>query len=228
MTIDLSRQYDKIGPAYLKGQKEFHGDKIDAPRKFIFDNLYLESSRTRILDIGCGDGSDIKYLEQMGLQTVYGIDSSEFMVVEARKRVLHPERIIHANIENALFRENGYFDAIVGRYSLHNLTDLDRAYQNIGRMLKSGGQFIFTVPHPIRDFWKSKEKFYGKQEIVQIPLYNGAVTVNLPTHTLRDYLSEVFCKHFELENIHEEVEESDEVDHINGMPEFLGISAVKK
>ena len=227
MIKDLTKQYDEIGVAYLEGQKKFYNGKIDAPRKFILNNLKFNET-TSLLDVGCGNGDDILLYRNRGVKIVCGVDSSKVMVQEAKRKLLDTSGdIALVNIEDAAYQDNA-FNAVVARYSLQNLANLDKAYENIARILNPNGQFVFTVPHPIRDFALSKEKRYGKQEIVQISLYNRSVVVNLPTHTLKDYLSDIFCEKFTLETIHEEVRESDEDAHIEGMPEFLGISARKR
>jgi SAM-dependent methyltransferase len=91
----------------------------------------------RILDLGCGDGVLTEKLVALGAQVV-GIDSSEEMIMAARKRGLDA-RAVDAR---ALPFENE-FDAVFSNAVLHWIKDdPDAPVAGAFRALKGGGRFV--------------------------------------------------------------------------------------
>ena len=76
--------------------------------------------------------------ERLGSKEVYGIDIPSFMIVEASKKVLNPNNLKICNIEKINFESN-FFDIVIGRFSLNYLQSLNKAFNEIGRVLKKGG-----------------------------------------------------------------------------------------
>lgn len=77
------------------------------------------SKDSRILEIGCGNGSFLSFLKAEGFNHVQGVDISEEQVAAARKRELD---VIHADIFE-FFRENKTrYKAITGLDVIEHLT----------------------------------------------------------------------------------------------------------
>lgn len=222
--MNLNRQYDRIGKDYIRESKAFFKKHKDYSREFIKQNT--KSLKGKIaLDIGCGSGEDIGLLEKNGAKTVFGIDSSKTMVSEAKKTVKHPERVFCESIERTHF-PNAFFDIAVARFSLHYLKKLDKAYNEIARILKPKGDLVMVVGHPLRDFFLNKKS--SKKGFVTVKLYNKKVSVTYPSHSLDDYLSSAFTENFILE-FFEEIEEKElDLGKKRAIPGSIGIKAVKK
>lgn len=120
----------------------------------------LEHKPVRILEYGCGDGSLAFELALKG-SDVIGIDISESAVEKARKRSAHltdnEDTLVFEvmNAEVLTFEENS-FDAVCGSAILHHL-DIEKAYQQIARVLRPGGVAVFLEPlghNPLINFYR--------------------------------------------------------------------------
>jgi SAM-dependent methyltransferase len=103
----------------------------------------------RILDLGCGFGDFARAARAQGAASVLGIDVSEKMLAEARRRTSDPAiRYEQAAIE-ALAVEPGAFDLAVSSLALHYVADYRTAVRTIAAALAPRGRFVFSVEHPM-------------------------------------------------------------------------------
>ena len=113
---------------------------VDLLRKYSADH----NGRLRILDYGCGTGGNSSSYAPFGL--VYGIEPDPGAVRLARRR--GGAALCRASGTELPFRP-GSFDVVVASDVLEHIDDDLRAVQEIARMLRPGGAFIFSVPaHP--------------------------------------------------------------------------------
>ena len=131
--------YDRMAFGYGI-QKFAHNPAV--PDLKIF-RTYL-SEQPLVLDIGCGVGSDAKYLAKAGCN-VLGIDLSDAMIAEAQRRVGGVE------FQKADFREtnfpDGTFDGIWCSTVFHHvqLKDQPDFIAKCHRFLKSGGAIYIST-----------------------------------------------------------------------------------
>lgn len=96
----------------------------------------------RLLDLGTGPGLVAASAAERGADVI-GIDFSESMVREARRR--HPNlRFQTADAESVSF-DDGQFDAVVGNFVLHHVSRPEQVLREVFRVLRSGGKVGFTV-----------------------------------------------------------------------------------
>ncbi len=99
-------------------------------------------AHSRVLDVGTGPGL-VAAAARDRQATAVGIDFSEAMVAEARRR--NPDiEFKQANAE-ALPFDASEFDAVVGNFVLHHLACPDKALSEAHRVLRDGGKVAFTV-----------------------------------------------------------------------------------
>ncbi|HUL15794.1 MAG TPA: methyltransferase domain-containing protein [Terriglobales bacterium] len=92
----------------------------------------------RILDIGCGTGHLTAEIATSGAEVV-GIDRSEEMIAEARKKF--PElRFEVKDAKELEFAEE--FDAVFSNATLHWIGEPERVIEGIARALRPGGRFV--------------------------------------------------------------------------------------
>lgn len=223
--IIIKKQYDRIGKDFIAGKKEYFSDSESADMKFIRKSLPSLKNKI-ILDFGCGSGDDIKRYEKMNAKRIYGIDTSKYMVAEAKKQVKEPENIFLSDIQNTKFKNN-FFDLIVSRFALHYLKNFDKAYGEINRILKKSGYLIFVVDHPVQDLAMQSRKEYGRKEIVEIKLYKNKVPLSFPSHVFGEYFSPVFLDRFCIEAFEEGRSPEVHNDEFKA-PGFMGIKARKR
>jgi ubiquinone/menaquinone biosynthesis C-methylase UbiE len=214
-------QYESIASEYVGNQREFFSDKTDWTRVKLH-KILKEFRNKKILDIGCGAGDDVKWCIENGIEA-YGIESSKKMLDIAQKNVQKQDSIYAGSYEEIPF-DDGYFDLVMGRFSLHYLKNFDVAYREIFRVLKSNGVLIIIASHPTYDAIKAND--VDREGLISVKLYDGKVTVKFPPHGLKDYFSSEFFKHFILQ----EVDETESVDTDNPLkvPETLFYKCIRK
>lgn len=100
------------------------------------------------LDLGCGDGilTDILF-ERMGRKPrLVGIDPDPLETAAARKYDFY-ERI-HTVPGDAIPEADATFDYVISNSVLEHIPDLEPVIREVGRVLKPGGRFYYTVPCP--------------------------------------------------------------------------------
>lgn len=111
-------------------------------------SLLGDINRKRLLDFGCGFGDYTRILKDAGAD-VTGIDTSIKMLEKARKD--NPDiEFIHIKECEMPFKENS-FGFVVSNFVLiviDSKEKLQDIVDGIFRVIKPGGRFIFTIPHP--------------------------------------------------------------------------------
>lgn len=192
----VEKQYNQFNVDYSHNRLELNriGDND------FYQMLNFPLKNKKVLDIGCGNGDDLKIIQQKGAM-VYGIDPSEAFVEQARKN-LNSETIIIGKGESLPY-DNQSFDVVISKYAIQTSIDAKKILDESARVLKSGGILHILVKHPIIQFLE-KRKFMNKpvnyfiQEITESIIYDGLITLNEPTHKMEDYLNKGFFKNFEL------------------------------
>ncbi len=108
-----------------------------------------------VVDLGCGSGEDVVLLRQRGARVI-GIDISPHLIAIAHERLrkygVDAELRIASAYETHLLDESA--DVVFCMSVLHHL-QLDRVKNEIRRILKPNGLFIFK--EPIRFSWTLKQ-----------------------------------------------------------------------
>lgn len=112
----------------------------------LFARLTTLKPRSKVLDLGCGEGYVSRKLASNGYEVV-GIDSSSYFIAAAEAARLADEQYI---VQDALSLDfpNEYFDAVVSNFLFMELANPEEAIKESGRVLKSGGRLIFQILHP--------------------------------------------------------------------------------
>jgi len=106
----------------------------------------------RGLDLGCGDGSFASVLFPAAPNLCWtGVEVDE-VDAELARRSGQYEDVLLTRGEDMPF-EAEYFDVVFSNCVLEHIDGLDTVLENVGRMLKPGGQLIFTVPS--EDFYQT-------------------------------------------------------------------------
>jgi len=137
-------------------------------RKIIasFITRYLQNN-SKILDIGCGPGVEIKFLERYG--KVVGIDSSPEILNFCKEKGI--ENVILGKAENLPFLNNS-FDLATALDIVEHVEDDSKVIKEIYRVLRKGGLALITVP-AFKFLWSDYDKFaghwrrYNKKELEQ-------------------------------------------------------------
>lgn len=171
----MNPKYDKIGINYNQTRK---ADPYLLDR--LFFHLTPEESGT-YLDIGCGTGNYTSQLQEKGFQFI-GIDPSEEMLSKARIRNQQVNWQIGTAEQTGLPTES--IDGIIGSLTIHHWTDLNKAFQELYRVLKPGGRIVIfsSSPEQMKEYWLNH--YFPKMlqdSIHQMPAFEKVKTEMLNT-----------------------------------------------
>ncbi|MGI6345061.1 MAG: class I SAM-dependent methyltransferase [Bacillota bacterium] len=112
-------------------------------------NMLPDFRGKRVLDLGCGFGWHCRYAVEQGAKSVIGVDISERMLQEARKRTSSPLiEYVQQAIEEIDFPPE-CFDVVLSSLVFHYIESLADICQRVALCLARGGDFVLSVEHPI-------------------------------------------------------------------------------
>lgn len=123
---------------------------------------------TKVLDIGCGRGTTVEYLQEVCQVHAVGIDVSEERLAQGRDRNLSLQ-LIQAAAENLPFPD-ATFDGVIAECSLSVMVDARAVLAEIRRVLVLGGTLGVTdvykkttggLPGADGEEWKELAKCSG-------------------------------------------------------------------
>lgn len=185
-----------------------------------------------VLDLGCGYGWHSKFSAGQGAAQVLGIDISQKMIEEAKRRNADC-RITYriCGIEEYEYPENTW-DCVISNLALHYIQNIEQVFQNVHQTLKPDGLFLFNIEHPVFTAGVGQDWIYteeGKPQYWPVDHYftSGARKTNFlgcevvkQHHTLTQILMGLLNHGFTLEAV-EEVIPPKEMMNIPGMNDEL-------
>lgn len=186
----------------------------------------------KVLDLGCGYGWHCKYAVENGAEYVLGTDISHKML-EAAKSKNKDERIDYKCIpmEDMNFSD-GTFDIIISSLAFHYIKNFETLVTNISRWLKKGGEFVFSVEHPVFTSYGTQDWYYDENgNILHFPVdnyyYEGrreavflGESVVKYHRTLTTYLNTLLQNSFEFQHIIE-AQPPENMMNIDGMKDEM-------
>lgn len=148
-------QYSKMNRSIkgLAGAGEWH----------IFRAMLPSLKNKRVLDLGCGYGWHCQYAAERGADLVIGTDISEKMLEVAREKTTYLQvEYKHIAIEDIDFSENS-FDVVLSSLAFHYIESFEQICQKVKQCLISGGDFVFSVEHPIFTAYGTQDWYYDEQ-----------------------------------------------------------------
>jgi methionine biosynthesis protein MetW len=138
-----------------------------------------------VLDLGCGDGSLLRYLRESRRVTGYGVEIDDDRVLACVKSGVN---VIQGDLERGLSEfESRSFDYVVLSQTLQAIMDGERIVHD---MLRVGREGIVTFPN--FGYWKNRLQVLGGHMPVSDNLpYEWHDTPNIHLCTITDF--EDFC-----------------------------------
>ncbi len=130
-----------------------HRHRLDTPNETLEKPVILEFvipvANKHILDLGCGDAAIGKEFLHQGAASYMGIEGSYKMVETAIQMLAGTSgKVVRQTIEDWTYPPTA-FDLVLARLSLHYIADLSPVFANVFQTLVAGGQFVFSVEHPV-------------------------------------------------------------------------------
>lgn len=128
---------------YSAGFNTFMLGEMDRIRKEMSKEL---SHCTNVLDLGCGDGSSTKALVDEGIQNVWGLDPSPYLLVQAIQK--NPTAKFVQNVAELTDFADESFDGVCACWVLHEVPSeiCDLILKECFRILKPGGKVVIMEP----------------------------------------------------------------------------------
>lgn len=122
-------------------------------------NVYVEKRPLNILDVGCGSGYGLKYLQaQLPGSLVYGIESSPKCCKVLMSEVIGATLVTTDIASDWIEKYQGKFDLIILRHVVEHMLDPVESLQKLKTALSKKGIIYFSTPdmmHPriiLRDY----------------------------------------------------------------------------
>jgi len=154
-----------------------------------------------VLDLGCGTGRHSVWLAGRGA-AVTGVDFSEGMLEEARRKAAGTVRFLAHDLHLPLPFADGTFDRMVSGLVLEHLQGLDAFFAEARRVLRPGGLAVFSAMHPAM-FLK------GVQARFTDPESGEKVQPGSVAHTIGDFVMAAVRAGFALEGVDERAPDAD-------------------
>ncbi|MDH5482427.1 MAG: methyltransferase domain-containing protein [Candidatus Bathyarchaeota archaeon] len=124
-----------------------------------------------VLEIGCGGGQNAIVLSKWGAKSV-GLDISEEQIRYARKLAAKESVKVPffvRNMEDLSEFRNVSFDIVLSSFAIGYVENLKEAFEEVFRVLRRGGLFVFADVHPLADRGRVVRR--GKRRIWGISNY---------------------------------------------------------
>lgn len=172
---------------YNTEQAESYSNQINSYRKqdpgaillhelVIGEHRHATETQGYYLDIGCGKGDDIAYLNSHGVTPLVGVEPSHFY------RPDETLNILTGSAENIPLPNESVIVAF-SRHALHYCPNLSLAFREISRALKPNSSLYAIVSHPDADELCDK----AEERKIIASLFNGAVKVSIYPYQKDDY-----------------------------------------
>ena len=141
---------------------------------------------SRVLDLGCGDGTLLKYLKSTRKVSGYGVEIDDANILACVKNGVN---VIQGDLERGLAEfEDRSFDYVILSQTLQAMKNSERIIKD---MLRVGGEGIVTFPN--FGYWKNRLHIAaGYMPVSENLPYQWFDTPNVHLCTIADF--ERFCR----------------------------------
>jgi methionine biosynthesis protein MetW len=169
-----------------------------------------------VLDLGCGDGSLLRYLKETRAVKGYGVEINDLDIVSC---VVNGVNVIQNDLESGLSDfEDDSFDFVMLSQTLQATRHTEAL---IREMLRVGREGIVSFPN--FGYWKSRlDVLLGHMPVSRELPYQWYDTPNVHLCTLRDF--EMFCERQRVAILERRVMSGER--EVSLLPNLLGSTAV--
>src|SRR3990172_2749530 len=147
------RHWEGLGDAwvrFVRGGFDYYREYLNSPALL---RLIGPVRGLDVLDLGCGEGYHSRILARRGAN-VTGIDATPaFMAAAKEEEWRRPLGVRYLVADGARLRgiPTRSFDVVASFMAVMAIEDYRGAIRQAGRVLRPGGRFVFSIPHPCFD-----------------------------------------------------------------------------
>lgn len=169
----------------------------------------------KVLDLGCGDGSLLRYLDETRAVKGYGVEINDLDIVSC---IANGMNVIQNDLDSGLSDfEDGSFDFVILSQTLQATRHTEAL---IREMLRVGREGIVSFPN--FGYWKNRlNVLRGNMPVSSELPYQWFDTPNVHLCTLRDF--ETFCRDHHVTVLERRVMSGER--EVNLLPNLLGSTA---
>lgn len=188
-----------------KDRKQYFDEQVYTTEKYVipFVNEFMPITKDMaILEIGCGEGGNMKPFLDLGCQVV-GIDLNEGQIENAKVYFAdHPNvdnlQLILRDIYKMKPNELGEFDLIIMRDVIEHIPNQEKFMGYVKQFLKPTGKFFLGFPPWYMPFGGHQQimnnKYFSKlpyYHLLPMPLYKGVLSIVEKSEKIRNELVEI-------------------------------------
>lgn len=188
-----------------KDRKQYFDEQVYTTEKYVipFVNEFMPITKDMsILEIGCGEGGNMKPFLDMGCKVV-GIDLNEGQIENAKVYFAeHPNannlQLILRDIYKMKPNELGEFDLIIMRDVIEHIPNQEKFMGYVKQFLKPTGKFFLGFPPWYMPFGGHQQimnhKYFSKlpyYHLLPMPLYKGVLSLLEKSEKIRTELVEI-------------------------------------
>lgn len=178
--LTTKNHFDETAENY---DKSYDGKFVKCMYGEILNRIITLNPR-KVLDLGCGNGNVLKLLNENMDAKLYGLDLSDKMILQAKKKLGNNAHLSVGDAENLPYNDNE-FDAVICNASFHHYTKPHAVLKEIKRILRKGGILVLGDPTApfnwylkiLNHFLKYSDsgdfKIYSRKEIIELLSSSG-------------------------------------------------------
>ncbi len=203
--VDTGKLYDENASRWQRREPSSLSDFTARPAMF---ELCDDVRGLDVIDLGCGEGYCSRELASRGAGSVTGVELSPEMVelAQSQEATLGQGVVYRQGDVAQLADPSGSFDLALGVfvYNYVGTEAMGESFREVHRVLRPGGAFLFSVPHPALAFIQKENAppfyfdvgdagyFSGRDRQFQGEIYRRdgtALPVQMVHKTFSDYFS---------------------------------------
>lgn len=109
--------------------------------------LGVDFQNKKVLDIGCGDGSLLRFLSEKYYCESYGVDISRNVIDGANSKISKGVKFMVGDHRDLSIFHNNTFDIVISLGVIEHFPEYSLALSEARRVLKQGGKLVLIQPH---------------------------------------------------------------------------------